>query len=143
MHDGKSVLEEAWKDSELVIASVHRGRGRWETDREDVLGNTGMYIKVLQYPKVKVLGHVGRSGYHFDMLPVIREAGRLGKALEINEASSRFRNADPLLSAEGWQSCIAQENTRIMVNSDAHSAHSVGIYEKSIHMLEEIHFRRS
>lgn len=27
MHDGKSVLEEAWKDSELVIASVHRGPG--------------------------------------------------------------------------------------------------------------------
>ena len=64
MHDGKSVLEEAWKDSELVIASVHRGPGKMETDREDVPGNTGMYIKVLQHPKVKVLGHVeGRQFY--------------------------------------------------------------------------------
>lgn len=139
MHDGKSVLEEAWKDSELVIASVHRGPGKMETDREDVPGNTGMYIKVLQHPKVKVLGHVGRSGYHFDMLPVIREAGRLGKALEINEASSRFGTQVPALCRRVAELC-AQEGTRIMVNSDAHSAHSVGIYEKSIRMLEEIHF---
>ena len=61
------------------------------------------------------------------------------KALEINEASSRFGTQIPALCRRVAELC-AQENTRIMVNSDAHSAHSVGIYEKSIHMLEEIHF---
>ena len=28
----------------------------------------------------------------------------------------------------------------IMVNSDAHSAHSIGLYPESLRMLEEIHF---
>lgn len=139
MHEGKSVLETAWKDSELVIASVHRGPGKMETDRNDVSGNTEMYIKVLQNQKVNVLGHVGRSGYKFDMLPVIREAGRLGKALEINEASSRFGTQIPSICRRVAELC-AQEKTMIMVNSDAHSAHSIGIYQESIRMLEEIHF---
>ena len=140
MHDGKSVLEEAWKDSELVIASVHRGPGKMETDREDVLGNTGMYIKVLQYPKVKVLGHVGRSGYHFDMLPVIREAGRLGKALEINEASSRFGTQIPALCRRVAELC-AQENTRIIPMHIRHIP-SVSMKKASICWRKSI-FRRS
>ena len=61
MHEGKSVLEEALKDMELVIASVHRGPGKMETDREDSAANTQMYMKVLGNSKVNVLGHVGRS----------------------------------------------------------------------------------
>lgn len=139
MHEGKSVLEEAWKDMELVIASVHRGPGKMETDREDTAANTNMYLKVLQNGRVNVLGHVGRSGYRFDMLPVIREARRLGKALEINEASARFGAHIPAVCRQAAQLC-AREGTMIMVNSDAHSAHSIGLYPESLRMLEEIHF---
>lgn len=139
MHEGKSVLEEALKDMELVIASVHRGPGKMETDREDSAANTQMYMKVLNNSKVNVLGHVGRSGYRFEMLPVIREAGRLGKALEINEASFRFGEPITAVCRKAAQLC-AQEGTSIMVNSDAHSAHAVGRYPETLQMLEEIHF---
>ena len=86
-----------------------------------------------------MLGHVGRSGYRFEMLPVIREAGRLGKALEINEASFRFGEPITAVCRKAAQLC-AQEGTSIMVNSDAHSAHAVGRYPETLQMLEEIHF---
>ena len=36
-----------YKRQELVIASVHRGPGKMETDREDSAANTQMYMKVL------------------------------------------------------------------------------------------------
>ena len=115
------------------------GTGKMETDREDSAANTQMDMKVLNNSKVNVLGHVGRSGYRFEMLPVIREAGRLGKALEINEASFRFGEPITAVCRKAAQLC-AQEGTSIMVNSDAHSAHAVGRYPETLRMLEEIHF---
>ena len=49
--------------------------------------NTELYIKALEHDKVKILGHIGRSGLEFDVEEVAGAAKSMNKMIEINEAS--------------------------------------------------------
>lgn len=100
-----------------------------------------MYIGALQDPKVAILGHIGRSGLKFELDPVLVEAARLHKMVEINEHS-----LDISPSGKISKKCrkiaerAAELGVQIAVSTDAHIATDIGHLDAARSMLEEIHF---
>ncbi len=48
-------------------------------------------MQALKNPKIHILGHSGTVQYPYDHDTVIKEAARLGKAIELNEATFHVR----------------------------------------------------
>ena len=105
-----------------------------------------MYINALQdYPKVVILGHVGRSGVDFELDPVLEAARDLGKLIEINESSI----AEPAKAKKSLRRCedvaqrCAELGCMVSFGSDAHISPKVGGYAKTKELLESVTFPRS
>ncbi|WP_455136418.1 phosphatase [Thermophilibacter sp.] len=122
---------------DYVIASVHY-RGFIEGASTAQL--TDMYLRVMEQPKVLVLGHPGRANVPFDVAEVVGEAARRHLLVEINAHSfgGRRRSA--------WDRCrkiaetCAELGCQIVVSSDAHICADVGAVGPALGLLEEIHF---
>ena len=133
--EGPSFKELYLDKLDYIIASVH-----FNTFTKDasLTRTTEMYVKALDDPKVKVLGHIGRARVPFDMDTVLLHAKELGKMIEINEGSFIYPDAVPICRNIAIR--CAELGTKITVSSDAHSAFYVGRYPEARKMLEEIHF---
>lgn len=121
---------------DFVIASVHQP---FDSDRGTPARNAAMYCAVLQNPYVDVLGHTGRSGYLYDLQPVLLEAKRLGKAIEINSSSleNHAGSRKPCLEI----ACACRDlNVPITVSSDAHSAFQIGRFGEALRLLDDLQF---
>lgn len=121
---------------DYLIASVHF---KEFAANSTAVENTELYIKALEHDKVKMLGHIGRSGLEFDVEEVVRAAKAMNKMIEINEAS--FGHGDIIKERCRRIAVTCAENgTKIAVNSDAHCSFKIGKYPNAIKMLEEIDF---
>lgn len=121
---------------DFAIASVHRFPGM---DENTLVKNTEMYCRVLENPKIHIIGHPGRSGLRFDLKEVCAVAKQHGKMLEINDHSFDS-NSDVTDECQRIAQCCAETGTYVVVSSDAHSAWFVGHMERALAMLEKIHF---
>lgn len=122
---------------DFVIASVH---GKAFAEGATRAQMTEMYIKVLQQPKVLTLGHIGRSGLDIEFEPIIKEAARLHKLIEINEHSfDGDRESVNSRCAQIAQIC-AEEGCHIAINTDAHICTDMGRFKRALAMLDELHF---
>ena len=121
---------------DYVIASVHL---RQFADNASLAACTDMYLKVLEHPKVMILGHIIRGGIPFDMDTVLNAVRDSGKMLEINDGSFIYPEQITGGCRRVAERC-AELGVPICVNSDAHSAYYVGRYTGSVEMLEAIHF---
>ena len=121
---------------DYLIASVHF---KEFTTNSTAVENTELYIKALEHDKVKILGHIGRSGLEFDVNEVVKAAKVLNKMIEINEASFGHGETVRERCLKVALAC-AKYGTKIAVNSDAHSSFYIGKYSNTIKMLEEIDF---
>lgn len=121
---------------DYAIASVHGFPGCREGT---VAQNTEMYCRVLENPKIHIIGHPGRAGLRFDLEEVCKTAAAHGKMLEINEHSF---DSDSRVTDECRRiaQCCARMGTKVVVSSDAHSAWFVGGFARALAMLEEIDF---
>lgn len=120
---------------ECVVASMHSQSYKGGTIEE----NTNAYMQVLKNPKVHIIGHSGTKEYPYDHDTVIREAARLGKAIELNEASFKVRPS----SIENCRDIIAKCKkycAYVSVDSDAHFSAFVGEYDNSRRLLDELGF---
>jgi putative hydrolase len=128
--------ERVLSDMDYAIASVHwKGFAEGATSAQ----NTRMYLKVLDNPKVLILGHIGRSGLDFDVDAVVEGARDRGKLIEINETSltSRAERAGRCrLIAER----CAELGCPISLGTDAHVATQVGVFDATLALLDEIGF---
>lgn len=122
---------------DYVIASVHyRGFLSGASEAQ----GTEMYLRVMDQPKVLVLGHPGRSNVAFDVAEVVGEAARRHLLVEINAHSfgGRRRSA--------WDRCrtiaetCAELGCQVVVSSDAHICTDVGAVRPALDLLEEVHF---
>lgn len=136
-HPGKTAAETFLAPLDVVIASVHTPFDRQPGTVEQ---NTRMYCAVLENPHVDILGHTGRSGHPFELRPVLETAKRLGKCIEINNASLLNypdRSHDACLAIA---TACRDLGVQVSVSSDAHSAFQIGCLDAALALLESISF---
>lgn len=121
---------------DYVIASVHN---KGFTQGASVAQNTRAYVGALEDPKVLALGHIGRTGLRFDTDAILAVARDLGKLIEINEHSF---DSPPDAHERCRRIAIrcAETGTMISTGTDAHISHDIGAFDRTLAMLEEIHF---
>ncbi len=137
--DGEIDVEEHIFDKlDYVIASLHSPcipSGTKEV-------NTNTILKVLDNPRVKIIGHLDDSKYPVDYDVVAKKAKENNVLLEINNSSlkpksSRLNAKDniPFL----LESC-KKYNTRVIMNSDSHFCTTVGKFDEAMKIIEECDF---
>ncbi len=127
-----------FRDLDYVVASVH---GRDFCKGASLAQTTAMYIGALQDPKVAIIGHPGRAQVPFELDPVLCEAKRLGKMIEINGHSFDLNGSGKVAtSCQSIAERCAELGVQIAVNTDAHIATDIGHFERTQELLERIHF---
>lgn len=121
---------------EYVIASIHEHSWANGATREQL---TQMYLRVLEHPKVLILGHPGRSGLDFDEYAVAEAARDAGKLIEINETSFRGHYSSHERCTQIARAC-ARVGCMISTGSDAHISYDVARLDRTHTLLEDIDF---
>lgn len=122
------------RNCDYVLASLHNLD---ITRNASITQVTEMYKRVLDHPRVLILGHVGRYGVDFDIPELCAYAKEKGKLLEINEATLACYPRDV---CRKLAICCAETQTMIATGSDAHISMHVGVFSHVRALLEEIHF---
>ena len=101
--------------------------------------NTESYLATLAHPAVDILGHIDdrKTPNHFET--VVKEAGRLGRLIEINNNSLLIRKGS-LERVEKVAELCAKHNVRVSVSSDAHFDDMVGSVTPALQLLGKIGF---
>ena len=119
---------------EWVIASMHGPCFAPATEQE----HTRAWMKVAENPHIDVIGHCGRGNYPFDHEKVIRAFKEYGKIVEINNATLQ-KSANHAACADIARVCKRLE-VPVVVNSDAHFAARIGVFDQAVALLEEVDF---
>lgn len=116
---------------DFVVASVHSSFGMSEE------AMTGRLLRALSDTRVAVLGHptgrllLKRDGYPLDLERVLREAARLGVAIEINAHPER-------LDLDWRHLRRARElGARFLIGPDAHRAGEIGYFRFGVGMARK------
>lgn len=118
---------------EFVIASMHDLCMTPGTEAE----NTDAYLAVLNHPCVDILGHIDDRKTPSDFAVVVREAGRLGKLVEINNNSLTVRRGSGERIERVARLCV-ESGTRVAVASDAHFDAMIGAVEPALEVLVRV-----
>lgn len=121
--------------TDFAIASLHDVVLKPGTREQ----NTSAMIGALGHPYIDILGHPGNPVFEIDQEAVVREAGRLGKMLEINNHSFVAR-AGSENNCRRIADLCKKYGVRICVGSDAHVCFDVGIFDKAFSLLEDAAF---
>jgi DNA polymerase (family X) len=123
------MADEVLAQMDVVIASIHT---RFEQSREEM---TDRVLKAIENPNVKILGHptgrllLRREPFALDMGRVLRRCAELGVAAEHNAAPERLDLNDRDLRLAKELGC------KIVINTDAHDARTLGKMEYGIRQL--------
>lgn len=101
--------------------------------------NTAAYLGTLAHPGVDMLGHIDDRKTPSDFETVIKEAGRLGKLIEINNNSLLIRRGSLERVEEVARLCMRHE-VRVCVSSDAHFDDMVGSVAPALELLGRVGF---
>ncbi len=119
-----------------VVASIHR----------DVVNKpftfelaTQLWLNVVNNPHVDMLGHSEMEAYKYDYDLVAKECTKVNKIIELNAGSSIVRPGNEKNLIELAKACMKNE-TKIAVNTDAHSIYALGKYSNIPEMLAELNF---
>lgn len=130
--------EELLKKMDYVIASMHVPCVAPGTREE----NTRASILAMKNPYVKILGHPDDSRYALDREAVVLAAKEEGVAIEINNSS-----LNPLAARKGGRENILtllmlckRYEVPVLLGSDSHISFSVGNFEETFRVLEEVDF---
>ena len=132
------VTDEMALHLDYIIASLHSPCLKGGTKEE----NTNAYLKAMNHPKVKIIGHPDDSRFIFDKEIVIKNAKEKNILIEINNSSLKpdsFREGSRENIIELLRLC-KKYNVRVVLGSDAHISYDVGkfIYNGSI--IDEVNF---
>ncbi|MDR1534417.1 MAG: phosphatase [Planctomycetota bacterium] len=123
---------------EFVIASLHDLCLSPGTPRE----NTEAYLGALRHPCVDIIGHLDDRRTPSEFATIVREAGRLGKLIEINNNSLLIRKGSRPRMEEIIRLC-GEHSVPVAVASDAHFDDMVGAVEESLELLDRLGFPES
>lgn len=131
-----TICETVLSTRDYAIASLHNFPGFQDGTEAQY---TEMYLGALRNPGIQIIGHPCRPGFLFDLNEIVRTAKALGKCLEINDHS--FDSPDTIKKrCRQLALKCAEEGTKVVVSSDAHSCWFIGEVGRAMAMLEEIHF---
>jgi putative hydrolase len=120
-----------------VVASIHSDAFK---DRDQTVeAITNAWMNIAKNPMVHVIGHSGTEEYKYDYEPVLKEFGRQGKLVEINESTFRVRKTS-IPNCKRIVEICKKYGVEIIVNSDAHFSAQVGKFPNSLRLLEELDF---
>ena len=101
--------------------------------------NTEAYIGALNNPFVDILGHPGSAKFPHDPEPIVLEAKRLGKMIEINNNSFSARKGSRENCLKFAKLC-KKHGVRVCVSSDAHFYTAIGKVPLALELLYEASF---
>ena len=104
--------------------------------------NTRAYQKVMEDPKVNIIGHPDDGTFPVDFDLLARCAAEHGVLLELNEASVRpgsYRK-DARANAVKMLECCVKYGTKVIVSSDAHIECDILRHTSALEMLRETGF---
>lgn len=104
--------------------------------------NTRAYLKVMENPKVNIIGHPDDGIYPVDFDALARGAKEHGVLLELNEVSVRpgsYRK-DARRNAVRMLQCCKKYGAKIIVSSDAHVECDILCHAHSLALLQETGF---
>ena len=140
--DGEGKLdlpEELLKVLDLNIASVHPPTYTGATDKADI---TRAVLRVMENPRIHVIGHPDDSRFPVDFAELARKASDTGTLLEVNNNSLRpdsFRENARGNCTEMLAQC-EKFGAMVTVASDAHIDTDVGNFVYALEILTETGF---
>lgn len=134
--DGTLDLEERFLGvTEFVVASLHTISFP-PADKET---NTAAALAAISNPWVDCIGHPGNPKYPIDYEALVVRTKELGKVIEINNHSFKYRHGSEPNCREIIRLC-KKHRVPIVVASDAHSSYGVGHFERALAVLEDEDF---
>lgn len=117
---------------EWIVASYHHPACMPSTKDE----HTESYLRLLDNPRVNVIGHCVTEDFDFDFDEVMAYCTEKNRLIELNDSRLPRENEryKKILKA------CEKHGTKIIVNSDAHFCARVGEFSKSIDLLKSIDF---
>ncbi|WP_331681692.1 phosphatase [Romboutsia sp.] len=123
---------------DYMIASLHPPCIQWGSEEE----NTNAILKVMEHPKVKIIGHLDDSRYKVDYERIIKKAKEKNILLEINNSS-----LSPTTFREGaWKNISTLLNTcekykvRVIMGTDSHISYDIGKFDYAQKAIEDNDF---
>ncbi len=101
---------------------------------------TNAYLKMCENPNVHVIGHSGSPYYEYDFETVIKRCAQTSTLVEINNATFTGFRKDSIPNCMKIAQLCKKHNARIVVDTDAHIASSVGEFGFALQLLKEIDF---
>lgn len=123
---------------DYVIASLHRPCIEPGTKEE----NTNAILKVMDEPKVKIIGHLDDSGFPVDYEPIIKKAKERNVLLEINNSSlntGSYRTGVKDNLKVLLEYC-KKYDAKVILGSDSHISYTIGKFDNCKGVLEEVEF---
>lgn len=139
LNDGTLSLEERWiQRLDYGIAGIHTlcydNAGREK--------NTDNLISCMRHPKIRIVSHPDDDRTPLNYERLVRAAKETHTALELNESS--LRKYDRRLNClENYRTMLRlcrEQNTPIIINSDAHDPSEVGLFRRAVRFIEENRF---
>ena len=139
LNDGTLSLEERWiQRLDYGIAGIHTlcydNAGREK--------NTDNLISCMRHPKIRIVSHPDDDRTPLNYERLVRAAKETHTALELNESSLRKydRRLNCLDNYRTMLRLCREQNTPIIINSDAHDPSEVGLFRRAFRFIEENRF---
>ena len=104
--------------------------------------NTKAYIKAMQHPSVKIIGHCDDSRFPVDYRELVKAALSYGILPELNNVSlmpDSYRKDCPENSRQLLREC-ASFSCPILLSSDSHGKEHIGEVDKALSLISEAEF---
>lgn len=120
-------------DMDFIVASYHVEC----IIPSNVADHTKGWIEVIESGLVDCLGHCGNPVFPFEHRTVVEACAEHGIAIEINNNSFEVRPGSAQNCRKVLELCLDYD-VPVMVNSDAHSMWSVGVFDQATKFLEDM-----
>ncbi len=119
-----------------VIASIHTDVIKKSLNVKQA---TQLWLNIANNPHVDMIGHSEIKAYKYDYDLVTKEFAKTNKVVELNANSVIVRPGNEQNLYELTKACL-KNNTKIAVNTDAHSIYAMGNYSNIPNLLKELNF---
>ncbi|WP_242622733.1 PHP domain-containing protein [Lachnoclostridium sp. Marseille-P6806] len=120
---------------DYVIASMHmppRRRSRGSLTSGTAESNTADYLKAMENPFVRVIGHCDNSQFPADYERIVSAAAKNGVIMEINNASlipGGWHQIPGISNEDNYRRLLAlcrEQRVKILISSDSHGNRHIG-----------------